>query len=72
MPNIGYGSNKKTKFVLPNGLRKFIVRNPREVDVLLMHNHRYAAQIAHAVGAKKRIAIIERAQQLNVKVLNAL
>ena len=71
MPNIGYGSDKRTKYMLPNGLKKFTVRNPREIDVLLMHSHKYAAEIAHAVGARKRIAILQRAQQLNVKVINA-
>lgn len=29
MPNIGYGSAKKTKHVLPNGFRKVSVRNVR-------------------------------------------
>ena len=27
MPNIGYGSNKKTRHMLSNGLRKFVVSN---------------------------------------------
>jgi ribosomal protein L32E len=31
MPKIGYGSNKKTKYLMPNGLKKFVVSNPREV-----------------------------------------
>jgi hypothetical protein len=31
MPKIGYGSNKKTKHLMPNGLKKFVVSNPREV-----------------------------------------
>lgn len=29
MPNIGYGSAKKTKHVLPNGFRKVTIRNIR-------------------------------------------
>ena len=27
MPNIGYGSTKKTRFMLPDGFRKLLVHN---------------------------------------------
>ncbi|XP_027624909.1 60S ribosomal protein L32-like [Tupaia chinensis] len=36
MPNIGYGSHKKTKHMLPSGFRKFLVHNVKELEVLLM------------------------------------
>ncbi|XP_077846112.1 large ribosomal subunit protein eL32 isoform X1 [Macaca mulatta] len=39
MPNIGYGSNKKTKHMLPSGFRKFLVHNVKELEVLLMCNN---------------------------------
>uniref|UniRef100_A0A8C7X1B2 60S ribosomal protein L32 n=1 Tax=Oryzias sinensis TaxID=183150 RepID=A0A8C7X1B2_9TELE len=38
MPNIGYGSNKKIKFILPTGFKKFLVHNVRELKVLMMSN----------------------------------
>lgn len=38
MPNIGYGSNKRTRHTLPNGFKKFLVANVAELDLLLMHN----------------------------------
>uniref|UniRef100_A0A7R9Y5E8 60S ribosomal protein L32 n=1 Tax=Prasinoderma coloniale TaxID=156133 RepID=A0A7R9Y5E8_9VIRI len=71
MPNIGYGTNKKYKHVLPCGFKKFTVSNVKELEMLMMHNRVYAAEVAHDVGAKKRKEIVERAKQLNVNVLNA-
>jgi len=71
MPKIGYGSNKKTKYLLPDGFYKFVVNNVKDLEMLLMHNRKYAAEIAHNVSTKKRKAIIERALQLDVKVINA-
>ncbi|KAI9313452.1 50S ribosomal protein L32 [Dichotomocladium elegans] len=71
MPKIGYGSAKKTRHLLPNGFLKFTVSNVKELELLLMHNRTYAAEVAHNVSAKKRVEILERAAQLNVKVINA-
>ncbi|KAJ3340978.1 60S ribosomal protein L32 [Kappamyces sp. JEL0680] len=71
MPKIGYGSNAKTRHVLPDGFKKVLVRNIADVEMLLMHNRVYSAEIAHNVSSKKRVAIIERARQLDVKVINA-
>ncbi|KAJ3134254.1 60S ribosomal protein L32 [Physocladia obscura] len=71
MPKIGYGSNQKTKHLLPNGFKKFIVNKVGDLDLLLMHNRSYAAEIAHSVSAKNRVKIVARALQLDVKVMNA-
>jgi len=57
--------------MLPNGLRRFRVTNPQSVDLLLMHNKTYALEIARTVGGKKRVAILERAKALGLKVVNS-
>merc|ERR1712058_86378 len=70
MPSIGFGSNKKTRHMMPSGHKAFLVHNPKDVELLLMHNRTYAAEIAHAVSSKKRVEIIGKAKALGVKVTN--
>merc|ERR1712022_46383 len=68
--HIGYGSDKATRHRLPNGFYKFTISNVKELELLLMQNRKYAAEVAHNVSARKRKEIVERAAQMNVKVLN--
>ncbi|KAF3914782.1 hypothetical protein ABW20_dc0101202 [Dactylellina cionopaga] len=70
MPKIGYGSNKKTRHMTPSGHKAFLVHNVNDVDLLLMHNHTFAAEISHAVSSRKRIEIIAKAKKMGVKVTN--
>lgn len=69
-PNIGYGTNKKHRHVLPNGFLKAVVHNVADLDLLMMHNRKYCAEVAHNVSTRKRKEIVERAAQLDVKVIN--
>merc|ERR1711977_502475 len=71
MPNIGYGSNKKTRHVMPDGFRKFNVNNVADLELLMMYNCTYAAEVGHSVSKKTREAILERAKVLDIKVTNA-
>jgi hypothetical protein len=45
---VGYGNNKKTRFMMPDGFLKFRVSNVKELELLLMHNKKYAAGEPHA------------------------
>jgi large subunit ribosomal protein L32e len=71
MATIGYGSDKKTRNIHPNGFKSVVVANVSELEMLMMHNRTYAATIAHSVSTRKRREIISRAEQLAIRVTNA-
>lgn len=71
LPKVGYGSAKATRNMLPCGLYKFPVHNTTDLEMIMMQNRKYAAEISHAVSAKKRKEIVERAKILNIRVINA-
>eukprot|EP00744_Colponema_vietnamica_P006982 GILI01010080.1.p2 GENE.GILI01010080.1~~GILI01010080.1.p2 ORF type:complete len:151 (-),score=46.22 GILI01010080.1:42-464(-) len=70
-PKIGYGSNKVTRHRMPNGFYRFVVHNVGELEVLMMQNRKFAAEIASNVSTRLRKAIVERAAALDIKVTNA-
>lgn len=69
-PNIGYGSDKRTKYMNPAGLKVYVVKNEADLDVLLMHTKTHAAEIAHNVSSKNRVGIVAKAKSLGLKVTN--
>jgi large subunit ribosomal protein L32e len=52
------------------GFLKFSVNNVQDLELLLMHNRKYCAEIAHTVSSLTRQQIVKRAAELNVRVLN--
>eukprot|EP00727_Mastigamoeba_balamuthi_P007247 m51a1_g3142 putative 60S ribosomal protein L32e (131) ;mRNA; f:309273-309917 len=68
MPKIGYGSARATKYMRPDGKLTFNVHNVKELDLLMMHNKTYDAEVCHNVSGKLRQKIAERARALGVKL----
>ena len=71
MPSVGYGSDKATRNIHPHGFKTVVVNNVSELEMLMMHNRTYAAVIGHSVSTRTRRQIVERAEQLAVRVANA-
>merc|ERR1712000_148301 len=63
-------AQKKTRHMMPSGHKAFLVHNPKDVKILLMHNRTYAAEIASAASSRKRVEIVAKAKALGVKVTN--
>jgi ribosomal protein L32E len=41
--SIGWGTNAKTRHILPSGFRKVVVNNVKDLETLLMHNRKCVA-----------------------------
>lgn len=68
---IGYGNKKELRHVLPNGFKKFLIRDPKDIEILLMNNRVFCGEIASNISALTRTKVIKRAAELNVRLTNA-
>lgn len=55
---IGYGSNKKTKYMMPSGHKAFVVSNTNDVELLLMHNRTHAAE--YVLPSPESLPVVNR------------
>ena len=65
---VGYRGPKVARGLHPSGYVEVLVRNVDEV--VGVDPERQAVRIGHTVGARKRVAILARAEELGVRVLN--
>jgi large subunit ribosomal protein L32e len=70
-PTIGFGSDKATKYLLPNGLKPFLVHSEKDLEPLFTQNKVYAAVIGHSVGGVLRRKIEQKAEENQIVVVNA-
>ncbi|WP_188680485.1 50S ribosomal protein L32e [Thermogymnomonas acidicola] len=64
----GFRSPRIVRGLHPSGFREVLVNNVSELERL--DRNREAARIASKVGAKKREAILKRADELGIRVIN--
>jgi large subunit ribosomal protein L32e len=64
---IGYRSPVKVRGIHPSGFEEILIHNPKDLEKV---NSKSVVRIGHTVGLKKRLIIIEKANELNLHVLN--
>lgn len=65
---IGYRTPKKVRGLHSSGFEEVIVNNPKDLEKV---NSKKVVRIGHTVGLRKRLIIIERAKELNLRILNS-
>ena len=68
MPTIGYGYPKKTRGLHPSGYQDILISNMRELESL--NSETQAGRISSKIGKRKKIIMLEKAQELKIKILN--
>jgi len=67
-PSIGYGAPRLARELHPSGFQEVLVHHPGQLGGI--DPKRQAARIAHDVGARKRLDIHKKADQLGIRILN--
>ena len=68
MPNPGYGAPAEVRGLHQSGLEMVVVHNAEEM--LMLNPKMQGAVIAASVGTKKRLSLLEMAQQKKISLLN--
>lgn len=65
---IGYSRPAAVRGIHPSGLRDILVYRPSDLDKVDANTQ--VARIAHTVGERKRVLIVEEAKKKNIRILN--
>jgi large subunit ribosomal protein L32e len=65
---IGYSRPAAVRGLHPSGLKDVLVYRPSDLDKVDASTQ--VARIAHTVGERKRVIIVEEAKKKNIKILN--
>jgi large subunit ribosomal protein L32e len=68
---IGNKQDAKTRHMLPNGFKKLLISCEKDAELLLMNNGTYCGEIAQGISVAKRLRIVQRCKELNVRLTNA-
>jgi len=66
--SVGYKTAENLRHLHPSGVREKVVH--RTADLEKVDPKNFAVRIGHTVGEKKRVAILDRARELQIRVLN--
>lgn len=67
-PNVGYRNPRKTRYLHSSGFQEVLVHNIKEIEKV--NPKKEVVKIAHAVGRHKRVLLQDRADELNILILN--
>merc|ERR1711953_27277 len=70
MPGKGYKTCTFIKHLTQEGYRKVMISNIKDLQALKSLNTFYCGEIRHAIGAKKRIEIVAKADEYGIVLLN--
>ena len=65
---VGYRSPKSVRGFHPSGFEEIMVYNEYDLDFVNPSNQ--VVRIGHTVGRKKRVSIVQRAEELSIYVVN--
>jgi len=68
LPTVGYGADRRYKYLHPSGFREVLVFNLKNLEKL--DAKKDAARISATVGKRKRELMAAKARELEIKVLN--
>jgi len=69
MPEAGLRTPKEVRGLHPSGFEEVMVHRPEDLENV--DNEKEAARIGSTVGKRKRAMIVEKAEELDIKLLNA-